>query len=111
MKRKITENNCVFFDLNTEKEDRKKITQIGAIHAASDNEFDQHIDDKCSASSAVRAFIKWLKEVNNGKPVVLIAHNCISFDKSVLESVASENKIQAEDFINNCFKLNHRLEK
>ena len=91
---KITKSNSVFFDLNTEFEDRNHITQIGAVHAASGKQFEKAKIKKESQASAIRAFIKWIKCVNNEDPVVLIAHNGLSFDRSVLETVASKNKIQ-----------------
>ena len=90
---KITKNNSFFFDLNTKFEDRNQITQIGAVHAASGDKFNKYPKDKRAASSAVKAFIKWLKDVNDGKPVVLIGHNVFSFDQDVLVTVAGKNNI------------------
>ena len=93
MKMKITKSNSVFFDLNTKFEDRNHITQIGAVHAASGKKFEKANIKKESQASAIKSFIKWIKRVNNKDPVVLIAHNGLSFDKTVLETVASENGV------------------
>ena len=92
-KMKITKSNSVFFDLNTKFTDRNHITQIGAVHAASGEIFEKAKIKKESQASAIKSFIKWIKRVNNKDPVVLIAHNGLSFDKTVLETVASENGV------------------
>ncbi len=86
----ITEANCVYFDLNTKKDDHYDITQVGAVHAGSASCFNESPNSKTSIATVLVNFFAWLNTVNNGNPVVLIAHNAKRFDKKVLETVAQD---------------------
>jgi hypothetical protein len=70
--------------------DRYVITQIGAVHAGSANCFNESPNSKTSIGTVLVNFFKWLKTVNNGDPVVLVAHNAKRFDMQVLETVTQQ---------------------
>jgi DNA polymerase III epsilon subunit-like protein len=90
---RITKQNSVYFDLNTEFENRYDITQIGAVHAASGESFDERTNSE-NIGKRLKKFVTWLKKVNHGKPVMLIGHNAFGFDAKVLETVAEYHEVK-----------------
>jgi DNA polymerase III epsilon subunit-like protein len=90
---RVTKQNTVYFDLNTLFDDRFNITQIGAVHAASGNSFNERTNSE-NIGKRLKKFVTWLKKVNDGKPVVLIGHNAFGFDAEVLEKVAKNNEVK-----------------
>ena len=91
---RIFKKNTIYFDINTSRKDPSKITQLGAVHAVSGQFFDEKIRFKTEAGKLLKSFFTWIREVNDGDPVVLIGHNAKAFDKNVFETVARKNKIK-----------------
>ena len=105
---RITQINSVYFDLNTLFDDRYAITQIGAVHAGSERQFDLKIklaknntpNIYKTLKGALKDFFKWLQELKNltkEDGLFLIAHNAFACDKLVLEGAAGQNGVSIPD--------------